>query len=62
MIKPPRFSFQPVSPCLKLFIESLLAESGSEISIEQLLVNDEAVARSATFASTAPMALDKSYH
>jgi hypothetical protein len=55
------FSFRPMSPCLRLFIESLLAEHDAEITIEECLA-DDAVVGSAAFASSAPLAVDKNYN
>jgi len=62
MIKPTGLNLQPMSPCLKLFIEYLMAENGAEISIEQFVLDDEPVVESAIFASDAPMTSDKSYN
>jgi len=60
MVKNSRFNFPPMSPCLKLFIESLLAENGSEISIEQFLLDDEAIMGKG-LVSEAPLVSNKTY-
>ena len=54
-------SFKPMSPCLLLFIQSLLAEYDAELTIEECLA-DEAIVESAAFASSAPLAVDKNYN
>lgn len=48
--------FQPPSPCLRFFIQTLLAEPDTEIMIEELLLADDAIVGSAAFASSAPLA------
>ena len=53
-------SFRSMSPCLRLFIQSLLAEYDAEIAIEECLA-DDAIVRSA-FASSAPLAVDNNYN
>jgi len=53
-------SFRPMSPCLRLFIQSLLAEHGAEITIDECL--DDAIVGSDAFASRAPLAADKNYN
>jgi hypothetical protein len=50
--------FGPMSPCLRLFVQSLLAEYDAEIAIEECLA-DDAIVGSAAFASSAPLAVDK---
>lgn len=55
-------SFKPISPCLRLFIENLLAEQGVDITIEELLLADDAIVGSAAFASSAPLAANKTYN
>jgi hypothetical protein len=50
-----------MSPCLRLFIQSLLAEHGAEITIDECLDDDAIVGRDA-FASRAPLAADKNYN
>ena len=54
-------SFRPMSPCLRLFIQSLLAEEGAGRTIEECL-DDDAIVGSAAFASSAPLAVDKNYN
>jgi hypothetical protein len=54
-------SFKAMSPCLRLFIQSLLAEYDGEITIEKYLA-DDAIEGSAAFASSAPLAVDKNYN
>jgi hypothetical protein len=54
-------SFKPMSPCLRLFIQSLLTEGDVEIAIEECL-SDDAIVGSAAFASSAPLAVDKNYN
>ena len=46
-------SSKPMSPCLRLFIQSLLAEHYAEIAIEECLA-DDAIMRKA-FAPSAPL-------
>ena len=48
-------SFRPMSPCLRLFIQSLLAEHGAEITIDECL-DDDAIVGSDAFASRATLA------
>ena len=55
-------SFTPMSPCLRLFIETLPAEQGAEITIEELLPADDAIVGCAAFASSAPLAANKNYN
>ena len=55
-------SFKPMSPCLRLFIQSLLAERGAEVMIEELLLADDAIVGSAAFTPSAPLAADKHYN
>ena len=50
-------TFKPMSPCLRLFIQSLLAEYDAEITIEECLADDAIVG--SAFASSAPLAVDK---
>ena len=54
-------SFRPMSPCLRLFIQSLLAEGGVGSTIEECLDCD-AIVGSDAFASSAPPAADKNYN
>jgi len=54
-------SFRPISPCLRLFIESLLAEDGAGSTIEECLDHD-AIVGSDAFVSGGPLALDKNYN
>ena len=54
-------SVRPMSPCLRLFIQSLLAEHGAEITIDECL-DDDAIVGSDDFASSAPLAADKNYN
>ena len=54
-------SFRPMSPCLRLFIQSVLAEHGAEITIDECL-DDDAIVGSDAFASSAPLAADKNYN
>ena len=54
-------SVAPMSPCLRLFIQSLLAEHGAEIAIDECL-DDDAIVGSDVFASRAPLAADKNYN
>jgi hypothetical protein len=54
-------SFRPMSPCLRLFIQSLLAEHGAEITIDEC-PDDDAIVGSDAFASRAPLAADKNYN
>ena len=53
--------FKLMSPCLRLFIQSLLAEHGAEITIDECL-DDDAIVGSDDFASSAPLAADKNYN
>ena len=53
--------FRLMSPCLRLFIQSLLAEHGAEITIDECL-DDDAIVGSDDFASSAPLAADKNYN
>jgi hypothetical protein len=53
--------FSQMSPCLRLFIQSLLAEHGAEITIDGCL-DDDAIAGSDAFASSASLAADKNYN
>jgi hypothetical protein len=53
--------FRLMSPCLRLFIQSLLAEHDAEITIDECL-DDDAVVGSDAFASSAPLAADKNYN
>jgi hypothetical protein len=55
-----RLSLRPMSRCLRLFIQSLLA-GDAEITIEECLDAD-AILGSAAFASSAPLAVDKNYN
>ena len=55
-------SFKSMSPCLRLFIETLLAEQGIDITIEELLLADDAIVGSAAFASSAPLAANKNFN
>ena len=54
-------TFKPMSPCLRLFVQSLLAEYDAEITIEECLA-DDAIVGSAALASSAPLAVDKNYN
>jgi hypothetical protein len=60
IMKTNALTFKPMSPCLRLFIQSLLAEYDAEITIEECLA-DDAIAGSAAFASSAPPPVDKNY-
>jgi hypothetical protein len=48
-------SLRPMSPCLRFFIQSLLADYDAEITIQKCLDAD-AIAGSAAFATSAPWA------
>jgi len=61
IMKTNALSFKPMSPCLRLFIQSLLAEYDAEITIEECLA-DDAIVGSAARASSAPLAADKNYN
>jgi hypothetical protein len=61
IMKTNALSFRSMSPCLRLFIQSLLAEYDAEIAIEECLA-DDAVVGSAAFASGAPLAVNKNYN
>jgi len=54
-------TFKLMSPCLRLFIQSLLAEYDAEITIEECLA-DDAIVGSARLASSAPLAVDTNYN
>ena len=60
-MKPNLLTFKPMSPCLRLFIQCLLADCDAEIPIEESLA-DDAIVGSAAFASGAPLAADKNNH
>lgn len=62
IMKSNTLSFKPMSPCLRLFIETLLAEHGFDSTIEELLLADDAIVGSAAFASSAPLAPNKTYN
>jgi hypothetical protein len=62
MSKSNALNFKPMSPCLRLFIQSLLAENGAELTIEECLLADEAIVGSAGFASSVPLASDENYN
>lgn len=53
--------FRQMSPCLRLFIQSLLAEHGAEITIDEC-PDDDAIVGSDAFASSAPLGADKNYN
>ena len=59
IMKSNSLSFKPMSPCLRLFIENLLDEQGIDITIEELILADDAIVGSAAFASGAPLAANK---
>jgi hypothetical protein len=61
IMKTNALSFRSMSPCFRLFIESLLAEYDAEVTIEECLA-DDAIVGSAAFASSAPQAVDKNYN
>jgi hypothetical protein len=61
IMKTNALSFKPMSPCLRLFIQSLLAEYDAEIAVEECLA-DDAIVGSAAFASSSPPAVDKNYN
>jgi hypothetical protein len=50
-------SVRPMSPCLRLFIQSVLAEHGAEITIDECL-DDGAIVESDAFASRVPLAAE----
>jgi hypothetical protein len=60
IMKTNALSFRSMSPCLRLFIQSLLAEYDAEIAIEECLADDAIVG--SAFASSAPPAVDKNYN
>jgi hypothetical protein len=62
IMKTSALNVRTMSPCLRLFIQSLLAEYGAEITIEECLLADDAIVGSAAFASSAPLASDKNYN
>lgn len=55
VMKTNALSFKPMSPCLRLFIQSLLAGQGTEAMFEELPLADDAIVGSAAFASSAPL-------
>jgi hypothetical protein len=62
IMKTDALSFKPMSPCLRLFIQNLLAEQGTETMIDELLLAEDAIVGSAAFAYSAPLAADKNYN
>jgi hypothetical protein len=60
MMKINALSSRPISACLRLFIQSLLAEHYAEIAIEECLADDVIVGSG--FASSALLAVDNNYN
>ena len=59
IMKSDHLSFKPMSPCLRLFIEALLAEHSTDITIEELRLADNPIMGNAAFSSSAPLAANK---
>ena len=53
LVQTKALTFKPMSPCLRLFFRSLLAEYDAETTIEECLA-DDAIVGSAAFAFNAP--------
>jgi hypothetical protein len=53
--------FKPMSPCLRLFIQSLLAD-GAENIFEEYPLADDPIAGNAAFVFSVPRAVKKNYN
>lgn len=62
LMKTNTLSFKPMSPCLRLFIQTLLAEQGTETMIDNLLLAEDAIVGGAGFVCSAPLAADKNHN